>query len=163
MCLPEIHPYCWKQLEFIFIFFNFMFSLISRYMLIYHYCISGWIGSFYLIFTFFAFNFVWSTPRLGSSPEGIGYPLQYPWVSLVAQMVKWAPRGSCNAGDPGSVPGSGRYPGGGKHGNPLQYSCLENSHRQRSLAGYSPWGGKEPDMTKRLSRACSQLTMLWHF
>ena len=28
-------------------------------------------------------------------------------------------------GDTGSVPGSGRSPGGG-HGNPLQYSCLEN-------------------------------------
>ena len=30
-----------------------------------------------------------------------------------------------NAGDPGSVPGSGRFPGEG-NGNPLQYSCLEN-------------------------------------
>ena len=32
---------------------------------------------------------------------------------------------ACNAGDLGSIPGSGRSPGGG-HGNPLQYSCLEN-------------------------------------
>ena len=39
---------------------------------------------------------------------------------------------SCNAGVLGSVPGWGRSPGGG-HGNPLQYSCLENPHRQRSL------------------------------
>ena len=30
-----------------------------------------------------------------------------------------------DAGDPGSIPGSGRFPGEGK-GNPLQYSCLEN-------------------------------------
>ena len=30
-----------------------------------------------------------------------------------------------NAGDPGSIPGLGRYPGEG-NGNPLQYSCLEN-------------------------------------
>ena len=30
-----------------------------------------------------------------------------------------------SAGNPGSIPGSGRSPGGG-HGNPLQYSCLEN-------------------------------------
>ena len=30
-----------------------------------------------------------------------------------------------NAGDPGLIPGSGRYPG--RNGNPLQYSCLENS------------------------------------
>ena len=32
---------------------------------------------------------------------------------------------TCNAGDKGSIPGSGRSPGGG-HGNPLQYSCLQN-------------------------------------
>ena len=32
---------------------------------------------------------------------------------------------SANAGDTGLIPGSGRSPGGG-HGNPLQYSCLEN-------------------------------------
>ena len=31
-----------------------------------------------------------------------------------------------NAGDPGSIPGSGRSPGEGKWQNPLQYSCLEN-------------------------------------
>ena len=30
----------------------------------------------------------------------------------------------------------------------LQYSCLENPHGQRSLAGYSPWGHKELDMTE---------------
>ena len=33
---------------------------------------------------------------------------------------------ACNAGDVGSIPGSGRSPGTGS-GNPLQYSCLENS------------------------------------
>jgi len=38
-------------------------------------------------------------------------------------------------------------------GNPFQYSSLENPHGQRSLAGYSPWDGKELDMTERLSRA----------
>ena len=32
---------------------------------------------------------------------------------------------ACNAGDVGSIPGSGRSPGGG-NGNPLQYSCLRN-------------------------------------
>ena len=41
-------------------------------------------------------------------------------ASLVAQMV------TCNAGDLGLIPGSGRSPGEG-NGNPLQYSCLENS------------------------------------
>ena len=51
----------------------------------------------------------------------------------------------CNAGDLGSIPGLGRSPGG-RHDNLLQYSCLENPVGQRSLAGYSPWGGKESDM-----------------
>ena len=57
---------------------------------------------------------------------------------------------ACNAGDLGLIPGLGRSPGGG-HGNPLQCSCLENPHGQRSLAGYSPWGQKESDMTEQLS------------
>ena len=39
-------------------------------------------------------------------------------------------------------------PGGG-HGNPLQYSCLENPHGQRSLVTYSPWGRKDSDTTER--------------
>ena len=51
---------------------------------------------------------------------------------------------TCNAGDSGLMPALGRCPGGG-HGNPLQYSCLENSHGQRSLVGYSPWGHKALD------------------
>ena len=38
---------------------------------------------------------------------------------------------SCNVGDLGSIPGSGRSPGEG-NGNPLQYSCLENLHGQRT-------------------------------
>ena len=54
---------------------------------------------------------------------------------------------TCSAGDPGLIPGLGRSPGGG-HGNPPQYSCLKNPHGQRSLAGYSPWGLKELDMTE---------------
>ena len=38
---------------------------------------------------------------------------------------------ACNAGDVGSIPGSGRSPGGG-NGNPLQYSCLENPMDRRA-------------------------------
>ena len=38
---------------------------------------------------------------------------------------------TCNAGDPGSIPGLGKCPGGG-HGNPLQYSCLENPMERRA-------------------------------
>ena len=40
-------------------------------------------------------------------------------------MVKNTPANAGDARDVGWIPGSGRFPGGG-HGNPLQYSCLEN-------------------------------------
>ena len=49
--------------------------------------------------------------------------------------------------DVGLTPGSGRSPGRG-HGNPLHYSCLENPHGQRSLAGYSLQGRTELDTTE---------------
>ena len=66
---------------------------------------------------------------------------------------------ACKEGDPGLISGLGRSPGEG-NGSPLQYACLENpmdrgawratvhgeSHGERSLAGYSPWGHKELDM-----------------
>ena len=54
---------------------------------------------------------------------------------------------ACNARDLGSIPGLGRSPGEG-NSYPLQYSHLDG---QRRLAGYSPWGHKESDMTERLS------------
>ena len=44
---------------------------------------------------------------------------------------------ACTAGDVGSLPELGRSSGGGRD-NPLQYSCLENPHGQKSLAGCSP-------------------------
>ena len=68
------------------------------------------------------------------------------WASVVSQKVK---KSSYNTGDLGSIPGLERSPGG-RHGNPLQYSCLENPHGQRSLAGYCSWGHKEWDTTKWL-------------
>ena len=65
-----------------------------------------------------------SIPGSGrSAGEGIGYPLQYSWASLVAQLVK---ESTCNAGDLGSIPGLGRSPGEG-NGYPLQYSGLQNT------------------------------------
>ena len=50
-------------------------------------------------------------------------------ISLVAQWVKnlsATQETACNAGDQNLIPGLGRFPEGG-HGNPFQYSCLENS------------------------------------
>ena len=49
-------------------------------------------------------------------------------------------------GDTGSIPGWGRSPGEG-NGNPLVF-LPENSHGQRSLLGYSPWGHKQLDSAK---------------
>ena len=69
---------------------------------------------------------------------------------------------ACNVGYLGLIPGLGRSPGGG-HGNPLQYSCLENPHGLRSLAGYSPWGCKESDMTELLSTAHKVLDSKSHW
>ena len=66
----------------------------------------------------------------------------------MAQTVK----NICSAGDLGSIPGLGRSPGEG-NGNPLQYSCLENSMDR----GYSPWGHKESDSTKQLTVSLSML------
>ena len=60
---------------------------------------------------------------------------------------------ACSAGDLSSIPGLGRSPGGGPD-YPLQYSCLENPHGQRSLEGYSPWGHKELDMNEWMSTMC---------
>ena len=59
---------------------------------------------------------------------------------------------ACKAGDAGLIPGLGRSPGEG-NGNPLQYSCLENPHGQRSLVGYSPWDRKGSDIIERLGTA----------
>ena len=70
------------------------------------------------------------------------------WVSASKWPTSSAGKESTyNAGDPGSIAVLGRSPGGG-HGNPLQYSCLENPHGQRSLAGYSPCVHTELDTTE---------------
>ena len=67
---------------------------------------------------------------------------------------------ACNVGDLGSIPESGRSPGEG-NGNPLQYSCLENS--MRSLVGYSPWDLKELDMAEQLTLSLHVLIKAVHY
>ena len=53
----------------------------------------------------------------------------------------------CNAGDLGSILGSGRSPVE-RNGNPLQYSCPEKSMNR---GAWSPWGHKQSDMTEQLT------------
>ena len=64
----------------------------------------------------------------------------------MAQMVKAS---AYNAGDLGSIPGSGKSPGE-DNGSPLQYSCQENPIDGGAWWGYSPWGHKELDTAKLL-------------
>ena len=54
---------------------------------------------------------------------------------------------TCNAGDLGLIPGLGRSPGVRKW-QPTPVFMPGESHRQRSLVGYHPWGCKEPDRTE---------------
>ena len=53
---------------------------------------------------------------------------------------------ACNAGDPGSIPGSGRSPGGG-NGNPLKYSSLENPMDRGAWQAIVLGVTRESDMT----------------
>ena len=57
---------------------------------------------------------------------------------------------ACNAGDPGSIPGSGRSPGEG-NGNPLQYSWLENPVDRGAWQATVNGGHKESNTTERLT------------
>ena len=73
-------------------------------------------------------------------------------------MVKNLP---ANAEDEGSISVLGRSPGGGP-GNPLQYSCLENPHRKRSLECYSPWGHRVGhNWVNQHSTTKSNFLILW--
>ena len=65
-------------------------------------------------------------------------------------MVKNPPVNAGDVRDAGLIPWPGRSPGGG-NGNLLQYSCWGESHGQRNLAGYSPWGCKDSVVTEWLS------------
>ena len=56
------------------------------------------------------------------------------WASQVALVVKNPPANAGDITDTGLIPVSGRCPGG-EHGNPLEYSCLENPMDRRAWQG----------------------------
>ena len=79
-----------------------------------------------------------------------------------ARVLEWgAIAFSDNAGYPGSIPASGIFPGEG-NGNPTLLFLPGESHGQRSLEGYSPWGHKEWDMSEQLNTSLVHFTsVLW--
>ena len=80
-------------------------------------------------------------PTLTLAPA---YFLRTIWAHLGFPVGSDGKESAGNVGDLDSIPGLGRSPGEG-NSYPLQYSG--ESHGQRSLAGYSPWGHKESDTT----------------
>ena len=90
-------------------------------------------------------------------PHSILQPESLFTPSKMENMFEWSHAGgsdgkesTCNAGDLGSIPGWGRFPGGG-HGNPLQYSCLENSMDRGAWWATVQGVAKSRDTTERLS------------
>ena len=79
-----------------------------------------------------------------------GWVFSHSWIPSSFPGSSLGKESTCNAGDPGLIPGLGRSP---ERGHGIQYSCMENPHGQRCLAGYSPWGHKESGTTERLSAA----------
>ena len=67
---------------------------------------------------------------------------------------------TCSARDMGLIPGQGGSPGV-ENGNTLQQSCLENTKDREGMAGYSPWGPKESDMTEQVHTQISQFPLLF--
>ena len=57
---------------------------------------------------------------------------------------------ACNAGDPGSIPGLGRFPGEG-NSYPLQHSCLENPMDRGAWQATVPWSHKVSGTTEQLT------------
>ena len=93
-----------------------------------------------------------SIPGLGRFPgEGIGYPLQYSWASLVAQLVK----------NPPAVRETWVWSLGWE--DPLEKGKATHSvfWPGESHGLYSPWGGKETDTTEQLSLSLPCGSSLW--
>ena len=77
--------------------------------------------------------------------------------SRVVLEVKNLPANSGNIRDSSLIPGSGRSPGGG-HGNPLQYSCLENPMDRGAWWATVHGGCKESDTTEATENALVEVT-----
>ena len=103
---------------------------------------------------------IWSSWRSEVWNQLIGLKLRCCWVLSPWLRGKVPIFKAEDIADAGWICGSRRYPGGGYH-DPLQDSCLENLHEQRSLAGYSPWGRRVGHDWSDL--ACTRCCWSWFF
>ena len=81
------------------------------------------------------------------------------WASQVAQVIKNSPANAGDIGNAGSIPGLGRCPGRG-HGNPFQYSCLENPMGRGAWQATIHRGAKSWTRLKQLSKHTHGVYML---
>ena len=101
-------------------------------------------------------NFLWTFYLSEKSMYFWGLIFQVHNLRFILKIQGWpggsdAKESASNARNPSSIARSGRSPGEG-NGNPLHYSCLENSmDRQAWQATYSPWVCKESDATELLT------------
>ena len=82
-------------------------------------------------------------------------PINYIFSETMAQTVNKPPVSAGDLRDVGSIPGWGRSPGGGNGSLSTLVLSPGESHGQRSLPGYSPWGCKELDTTQLLTLSLS--------
>ena len=78
-------------------------------------------------------------------------------ASQVALVVKSLPVNARDTRDLGSIPGSGRSPGGGRTWQSTPIFLPGEFQGQRSLAGYSPWGHRESDTTEQLTHTHNRI------
>ena len=81
------------------------------------------------------------------------------WGFLCTSVSK---ESACNAGDLGSIPGSGRFPGEG-NSNPLQVFLPGKSHGQRSLVGYKSMGCQRVEHDLRTKQQMGMCKLLSRF
>ena len=135
---------------------NIKHCTMQTYLLVLISIYNSWLADFTLTFHFPALEkemathssvLAWRIPETGD-PGGLlsmgSHRVRHDWSGLAAAaaataaaVVKNSPAKAGIVRDTNSIPGLGRSPEGAL-GNSLQYSCLENPHGQRSLAGYSP-------------------------
>ena len=129
--------------------------------------VKNWITFCVLFFLSLVAQLVKNLPAMQETPLYF-WVRKIPWRRdrLPTPVLLGFPGGSddkesaCNMGDLGSVPGLGRSPGGG-HGNPIQYSCLENPKDRRAWPAIVHGVTESQTRLKRLSSSSWVTCLPW--